>query len=116
AHGPGLPGRRRPAPGVPPRPPPHWPTPPRRREPRLHPLGTQMIGLIAVTTAGQTAADRLAKAWPDARRYDGPAAAGLPRAFEECDAVVCFLAVGATVRLIAPLLTGKNSDPGVVCV
>src|SRR4029077_16309191 len=34
----------------------------------------------------------------------------------ECDAVVCFLAVGATVRLIAPLLTGKHEDPAVVCV
>src|SRR5271166_2209944 len=75
-----------------------------------------MIGLVAVTAAGRTAADRLTKAWPDARRYDGPAAAALPRAFKECDAIVCFLAVGATVRLLAPLLTGKNSDPGVVCV
>ena len=75
-----------------------------------------MIGLVNVTKAGQAAADRLARAWPDARRYDGPAAAALPRAFEECDAVVCFLAVGATVRLLAPLLQGKNEDPGVVCV
>src|SRR5271157_4917690 len=75
-----------------------------------------MIGLVAVTAAGRTAADRLTKAWPDARRYDGPAAAALPRAFKECDAIVCFLAVGAAVRLLAPLLTGKRSDPGVVCV
>ena len=75
-----------------------------------------MIGLVNVTKAGQAAADRLARAWPDARRYDGPAAAALPRAFEECDAIVCFLAVGATVRLLAPLLKGKNEDPGVVCV
>jgi cobalt-precorrin 5A hydrolase/precorrin-3B C17-methyltransferase len=29
---------------------------------------------------------------------------------------VCFLATGAVVRLIAPLLAGKASDPGVVCV
>ena len=75
-----------------------------------------MIGLVGVTAAGQAAADRLAKAWPDARRYDGPAAAALPRAFKECDAIVCFLAVGATVRLLAPLLNGKHEDPGVVCV
>ena len=75
-----------------------------------------MIGLVSVTAAGQAAADRLAQAWPDARRYDGPAGMALPQAFRECDAVVCFLAVGATVRLLAPLLKGKNSDPGVVCV
>ncbi len=75
-----------------------------------------MIGLVSVTAAGQAAAGRLEKAWSDARRYDGPAAGALPRAFAECDAVVCFLAVGATVRLIAPLLNGKHADPGVVCV
>ncbi len=75
-----------------------------------------MIGLIAVTAGGRQAAGRLAAAWPDTRRYEGPASSALPRAFAECDAIVCFLAVGATVRLLAPLLSGKHSDPGVVCV
>jgi cobalt-precorrin 5A hydrolase/precorrin-3B C17-methyltransferase len=75
-----------------------------------------MIGLVSVTAAGRTAAERLERAWTDARRYDGPAATALPRAFAECDAVVCFLAVGATVRLLAPLLTSKHEDPAVVCV
>jgi cobalt-precorrin 5A hydrolase / cobalt-factor III methyltransferase / precorrin-3B C17-methyltransferase len=75
-----------------------------------------MIGLISVTRAGHTAAEQLRKAWPDARRYDAPAAEALPRAFHECDAIVSFLAVGATVRLIAPLLTSKTGDPAVVCV
>ena len=75
-----------------------------------------MIGLVSVTAAGRAAADRLARAWPDARRYHGPAGAALPQAFKECDAIVCFLAVGATVRLLAPLLKGKHEDPGVVCV
>jgi len=75
-----------------------------------------MIGLVSVTKAGHAGAERLAKAWPDARRYAGPAAAALPRAFTECDAIVCFLAVGATVRLVAPLLASKHEDPGVVCV
>ncbi len=75
-----------------------------------------MIGLVSVTAAGRAAAERLEQAWPGARRYDGPAAAALPRAFTECDAVVCFLAVGATVRLLAPLLTSKTEDPAVVCV
>ncbi len=75
-----------------------------------------MIGLISVTRAGRTAASRLEQAWPDAHRYDGPAATALPRAFAECDAIVAFLAAGATVRLIAPLLTSKTADPAVVCV
>ena len=75
-----------------------------------------MIALISVTRAGRAAAERLEKAWPDGRRYEGPAAEALPRAFAECDAIVAFLAVGATVRLIAPLLTAKTGDPAVVCV
>lgn len=75
-----------------------------------------MIGLVSVTAAGHAAADRLARAWPDARRYEGPAGTALPRAFTECDAIVCFLAVGATVRLLAPRLQDKHEDPAVVCV
>jgi cobalt-precorrin 5A hydrolase / precorrin-3B C17-methyltransferase len=75
-----------------------------------------MIGLVSVTKAGQVAAEQLEKAWPGARRYHGPAAAELPRAFAECDAIVSFLAVGATVRLLAPLLISKTADPAVVCV
>ena len=75
-----------------------------------------MIGLVAVTTSGHAAAKRLAAAWPGTRHYDEAASPALKRAFGECDAIVCFLAVGATVRLIAPLLRGKGTDPGVVCV
>jgi len=75
-----------------------------------------MIGLVSVTKAGHAAAARLERSWPDARRYEGPAASALPRAFAECGAIVSFLAVGATVRLIAPLLGSKHEDPAVVCV
>jgi cobalt-precorrin 5A hydrolase / cobalt-factor III methyltransferase / precorrin-3B C17-methyltransferase len=75
-----------------------------------------VIGVVAVTNAGRQAARTLTTQWPDARAYEGPAAETLPRAFEECDAIVCFLAVGATVRLIAPLLHDKQQDPGIVCV
>lgn len=75
-----------------------------------------MIGLVAVTASGQGAARRLAASWPGTRQYHESASTALPKAFGECDAIVCFLAVGATVRLIAPLLTGKQRDPGVVCV
>jgi cobalt-precorrin 5A hydrolase / precorrin-3B C17-methyltransferase len=76
-----------------------------------------MIGLVAVTATGRAAAARLAVAWPDeTRTYDGPAATALPAAFGETEAVVAFLAVGAAVRLLAPLLASKHHDPGVVCV
>lgn len=77
-----------------------------------------MIGLVAATAAGSAAARRLAVAWPErTRRYDeGPVRTALARAFEDCDQLVCFLATGATVRLLAPLLRGKATDPGVVCV
>ncbi|HEY2287873.1 MAG TPA: cobalamin biosynthesis protein, partial [Streptosporangiaceae bacterium] len=75
-----------------------------------------MIALVSVTRAGHTAATELEQTWPEARRYNGPAAEAIPRAFAECDAIVAFLAVGATVRLIAPLLTSKTEDPAVVCV
>jgi cobalt-precorrin 5A hydrolase / precorrin-3B C17-methyltransferase len=76
-----------------------------------------MIGLVAVTAAGRAAAARLAAAWPDeTRTYDGPAATALPAAFKNADTMVAFLAVGATVRLLAPFLGSKHADPGVVCV
>ncbi|MHB1803214.1 MAG: cobalamin biosynthesis protein, partial [Actinomycetes bacterium] len=76
-----------------------------------------MVGLVAVTAAGGTGAARLATAWPGrTRTYPPPVGEALARAFAECDAVVAFLATGATVRLIAPLLAGKLRDPGVVCV
>ncbi|MFP8944915.1 precorrin-3B C(17)-methyltransferase [Streptomyces fenghuangensis] len=89
-----------------------------------------MIGLVSATAAGRRARDRLAAAWPGAVRVygtggeggaDGADGAGtvreaVTRAFAECDRLVCFLATGATVRLIAPLLADKADDPGVVCV
>jgi cobalt-precorrin 5A hydrolase/precorrin-3B C17-methyltransferase len=76
-----------------------------------------VIGLISATAAGAAARDRLAAAWPDRTRvYDGPVGDAVRRAFAECEQLVCFLATGAVVRLLAPLLTDKASDPGVVCV
>jgi cobalt-precorrin 5A hydrolase/precorrin-3B C17-methyltransferase len=76
-----------------------------------------MIGLIAITRAGRVSAAQLAAAWPITTRiYDPPAKQALHRAWAECDELVCFLAVGATTRLIAPLLDSKWTDPAVVCV
>ncbi|WP_317442614.1 precorrin-3B C(17)-methyltransferase [Streptomyces collinus] len=76
-----------------------------------------MIGLISATAAGAAARDRLAAAWPDRTRvYDGPVGEAVRAAFAECGQLVCFLATGAVVRLLAPLLGDKAADPGVVCV
>ncbi|MFE0823436.1 precorrin-3B C(17)-methyltransferase [Streptomyces sp. NPDC058847] len=76
-----------------------------------------MIGLISATAAGAAARDRLAAAWPDRTRvYRGPVADAVRTAFAECEQLVCFLATGAVVRLVAPLLDDKRTDPGVVCV
>ncbi|MEU9465519.1 precorrin-3B C(17)-methyltransferase [Streptomyces avermitilis] len=76
-----------------------------------------MIGLISATAAGAAARDRLVAAWPARTRvYDGPVGEAVRRAFAECEQLVCFLATGAVVRVVAPLLGDKTSDPGVVCV
>jgi cobalt-precorrin 5A hydrolase/precorrin-3B C17-methyltransferase len=76
-----------------------------------------VIGLISATSAGAAARDRLAAAWPDRTRvYGGPVADAVRTAFAECEQLVCFLATGAVVRLVAPLLDDKRTDPGVVCV
>lgn len=77
-----------------------------------------MIGVIAATASGRTAAATLSAAWPGEVRVlteDRPADA-LREAWRTCDAVVSFLAVGATVRVLAPLLGHKTEDPAVVCV
>lgn len=49
-------------------------------------------------------------------RYEPPAKEAVRRAWGESDLIVCHLALGATTRLIAPLLTDKHTDPGVVVV
>jgi cobalt-precorrin 5A hydrolase / precorrin-3B C17-methyltransferase len=71
-----------------------------------------MIALFAVTGAGRRAAAEVA-----------PVLAGevhaldeLPALWPRLDGAVFFLATGATVRLVAPLLADKRTDPGVVCV
>jgi cobalt-precorrin 5A hydrolase / cobalt-factor III methyltransferase / precorrin-3B C17-methyltransferase len=70
------------------------------------------IALFAVTDAGRRAAAEVAPAL-DARLYPLDE---LPELWPRLDAAVFFLATGATVRLVAPLLADKRSDPGVVCV
>ncbi|TCP50794.1 cobalt-precorrin 5A hydrolase/precorrin-3B C17-methyltransferase [Tamaricihabitans halophyticus] len=76
-----------------------------------------MIALFAVTPSGRQAAAALAAyLGPDAAVVDGPPRAGIERLWSRLDAAVFFLAAGATVRLIAPLLRDKRTDPAVICV
>ncbi|MDG9673703.1 precorrin-3B C(17)-methyltransferase [Micromonospora sp. DH14] len=75
------------------------------------------IGLVAATAAGRRHADILAAAWPHARLIEGGTVAdALRAAWAGCDAVVAFLATGAVVRIVAPLLDDKRTDPAVVVV
>jgi precorrin-6Y C5,15-methyltransferase (decarboxylating) CbiT subunit len=94
------------------------PAPPRPGDARLRRVrGQAVIGLVAATRNGRRHAAHLARAWPDARYYDGgkPREA-LCRAWAECDRIVIFLATGAAVRIISPLLVDKRHDPGIVSV
>ncbi|MEU5964652.1 precorrin-3B C(17)-methyltransferase [Micromonospora parva] len=75
------------------------------------------IGLVAATAAGRRHADILAAAWPHARLVERDTVAeALRAAWAGCDAVVAFLATGAVVRIVAPLLDDKRADPAVVVV
>jgi precorrin-4 C11-methyltransferase len=50
------------------------------------------------------------------RPFAGPLSAQVPELFAAYDQIVFFLAAGAVVRLIAPCLESKTSDPGVLAV
>jgi cobalt-precorrin 5A hydrolase / precorrin-3B C17-methyltransferase len=76
------------------------------------------IGCVAATDSGREAAAYLRALWPDevAVVERDTVADALRAAFRDCDAVVAFLATGATVRILAPLLGHKTTDAPVVCV
>lgn len=76
----------------------------------------EKIAFIFATENGARNAAHLARAWPNSEVYEGKPREALSRAWGECGGIVVFLAVGAAVRLVAPLLADKRSDPGVVCV
>ncbi len=67
---------------------------------------------VSVTSAGRALAERL----PYELASDRRAADVIPARWGEVDAFVLFLATGAAVRIVAPLLSDKETDPAVVCV
>jgi cobalt-precorrin 5A hydrolase/precorrin-3B C17-methyltransferase len=66
---------------------------------------------ISVTEPGRRVAQRL-----PFEHVHGEPAATLSARWTDIDAFVMVLALGATVRLVSPLLSNKESDPAVVCV
>lgn len=66
---------------------------------------------VSVTEGGRTLAARLPY-----EHVHGQAAATVRDRWADTDGFVLFLAVGAAVRIVAPLLAGKDADPAVVCV
>ncbi|GAB77082.1 precorrin-3B C17-methyltransferase [Austwickia chelonae] len=78
---------------------------------------TPRIGqIVGSSPAAHARATELDQALGGTTRYDGPASEGLPQAWAECDLIISHLALGATTRIIAPLLRDKKTDPGVVVV
>ncbi|MDE3076501.1 MAG: cobalamin biosynthesis protein, partial [Chloroflexota bacterium] len=67
--------------------------------------------LVAVSEHGR----RLA-AYLQGRLIEGPARQALEQAWRESDGIVFFGPLGVAVRLVAPLLGNKHSDPAVVVV
>ncbi len=84
-----------------------------------HPAGKTAV--VSLTPAGAALAERLAGAWRGERVVDLFAPEGslgelVRRIWNEYDSLVFIMAVGIVVRVIAPLLRSKWSDPGVVVV
>ena len=76
-----------------------------------------MIGQVTSGPASRARADQIdAILGRPTRRYACGAVTGLPQAWAECDLIVSHLALGATTRILAPLLASKQTDPGVVVI
>lgn len=88
--------------------------------------------IIALTSNGAAMARRLARSLrheptllidrrfsedgDSGETFDLPLRPVVEWAFAKYSSIVLFLSVGATIRLLAPLLKSKNADPAVVCV
>lgn len=93
------------------------------------------ICLLAITKHGTQQAAELAQQLPEAHictsakfahvfadvanpvhAYSGALKDEMPTLFGNYDQIVCFVSLGAVVRLIAPHLKSKDEDPGIVVV
>ena len=85
------------------------------------------VAILSATRAGAELGRTLQAALGPGTALYGPAGSGLPlypgplsqavgELFQEYDGLVLFLAAGAAIRLLAPHLKSKRTDPGVVVV
>jgi len=88
------------------------------------------LAIIAITPGGAALARRLAaeaegaELWLPAKLradgaasyFDGPLSETLAELFNRVDGLICVMATGVVVRLLAPHLRGKQVDPAVVVV
>src|SRR5262245_37265527 len=86
----------------------------RRRSAVSAPALAAPPALVSVTAPGERLARRLAPALSGSRVLKGGRL--LPELFQEGTPIVAFMAVGAAVRLLAPVLRDKRSEPPVVAV
>lgn len=87
---------------------------------RFEPAGRK-TAVVFLTPAGAGLAERLADAWSGEEEVDlyspeGSLAELVRKIWNHYDSLVFIMAVGIVVRVIAPLLRSKWSDPGVVAV
>jgi cobalt-precorrin 5A hydrolase/precorrin-3B C17-methyltransferase len=76
-----------------------------------------VIGLFAVSADAKRVAGQVAGGLgADAVLVDGPVRPGLERIWPRLGSAVFVMGAGAAVRLVAPLLENRRSDPAVVCV
>lgn len=77
----------------------------------------EIIGQMVNSPAAHRRADEIDKLLgTPTRRYSGPTSELIGEAWAECDLLISHLALGATTRLVAPLLRDKKTDPGVVVI
>lgn len=79
--------------------------------------GAVLGARLAAALGGELrVAEPVADAAPGARTFPLPMREAVAASFRAFDGHVFVLAVGATVRLVAPLLGDKRTDPAVVCL
>jgi len=86
------------------------------------------LGIVAITPRGADLARFIGRQFPEAeiflpekfrrddtcRYFDVPLGDLLPELFAEADGLICIMATGIVIRLLAPHLRGKEHDPAVV--
>jgi precorrin-4 C11-methyltransferase len=83
----------------------------------LTPVGSKLAAQIAASLADSTLylTEKEASAYPQAIPFTDFKST-LADCFGRCEELVCIMATGIVVRLLAPLLAGKERDPAVVVV